>query len=110
MKGTEEFLKDNPGIKLGEDIEEEIPVKKNVFNPKTKTVMSTYQLEKVRTRYIEAVPEKLACKQGEHIYKVADPKQWLFFCTKCPHSKRVFPTTHTFSKGKLIHKATGLRV
>lgn len=107
MKTAEDFLKDNPHIKLGEDITEEIPVKKNSFDPKTGKVFSTYQLEKVHTRYIDAPKEKLSCKTGGHVYRIADPKRWIFACTRCPFARRVFPTTHRFIKGQIINKASG---
>ncbi len=107
MKTADDFLKDNPHIKLGQDIEEEVPVKKNSFDPKTGKVFSTYQLEKVRTRYINAPKETVSCKTSGHLYRVADPHRWMFACTKCPFTRRAFPTTHRFASGKLINKATG---
>ena len=107
MKTTEDFLKDNPHIKLGEEVIEEIPVLKNSFDPKTKQVFSTYQLEKVKTRYIDAPKVKVSCKLGGHTYRIADPKRWIFICTVCPFSRRAFPTTHRFTQGKLINKASG---
>ncbi len=103
---VDRFLKDNPGIKLGEDVMEEIPVKKNSFDPKTNKVFSTYQLEKVQTRYVHAPKETVSCKEGGHLYRIADPKRWMFVCTRCPFARRAFPTTHKFIKGQLINKAT----
>ncbi len=104
MTDSKQFLKDNPHIKLGVDIEEDIPVKKNSFDPKTGKVFSTYQLEKVRTRYIDAPKEAVSCKVGGHNYRISNPHRWIFVCTKCPFAKRVFPTTHKFIKGQLIRK------
>lgn len=107
MKDANDFLKDNPHIKLDVDIEEEIPVRKNSFDPKTNKVSSTYQMEKIRTRYIHAPKETVSCKTGGHNYRVSDTKRWIFVCTRCPFARRAFPFTHKFSDGKLINKATG---
>lgn len=103
----EQFLKDNPHIKLGEDITEQITVPKNTFDPKTGKISSTYQIEKVHTRYIHAPKEVVSCKTNGHFYRVADPKRWMFVCTRCRFARRAFPTTYRFIKGQLISKATG---
>lgn len=105
-----DFSKDNPHIKLGEWTEEEIAVKKNHFDTKTGKVTSTYQLEKVRTKYVNAPKQKVSCKTGGHSYRIADSHKWIFTCEKCPYSKKAFPTTHKFVKGQLINKATNLPV
>lgn len=106
MKNANDFLRDNPHIKLGVDIEEEVPVLKNQFDPKTHKVSSVYQLEKVRTRYIDAPKEKVSCKTGGHNYRVADKHRWIFACNNCTFARRAFPTTHRFSNGQLIRKDT----
>lgn len=95
---------------LDTDVEETVPVQKNSFNPDTGRVTSTYQLEKVKTRYIHAPKEKLRCKPGDHIFRVLDNRKWIFGCTICPFAKKVSPATFTFNKGKLISKATELPV
>ena len=48
----EQFLKDNPGVKLDEFFDEQVPVKKNHFDEKTGTISQTIQLENLRTKYV----------------------------------------------------------
>lgn len=110
MTNADNFLKDNPHIKLGEFVEEEVPVLKNSFDTNTGKVTSSYQLEKVRTKYVNAPKQKVSCKTGVHSYKVLDVHKWIFGCVNCPYSKKAFPTTHKFIDGQLISKATNLPV
>lgn len=93
---------------LNQWIEEEVPVRKNKIDPETGVVTSTIQLEKVRTKYIQAIPRKHRCKDGEHIFKCIDNNRYIFSCTKCPYSRQVYPTTYKFENGKLIHRTTGV--
>lgn len=95
---------------LDVDIEETIPVKKFKFDPKTKRTTSTYELEKVTTRYMEIPYEKYRCKTGEHTFKCVDNTRYIFSCVKCPFSRKVYPTSYEFIKGKLISKTTGRAV
>ena len=107
MKNANDFIRENPHIKLDQFVDEEIPVQKNSFNPKTGKVFSTYKLEKVKTKYVNAPKEKVSCRDNDHTYRVADTHKWIFACLNCPVAKKALPFTHKFIKGKLIRKATG---
>ena len=104
---AKDFTKNNPGIKLGEFIEEEIPVQKVKFDPDSKRVSVVTQMEKQKTMYIDAPKEKLRCRSGEHVFRCVDNGRYIFSCTKCPFSRQVYPTTYKYDNGKLIHKITG---
>lgn len=102
-------LKNFP-LPLDTDIEEEVPVKKNAFDPKTGRITSNYQLEKVTTRYIHAPKEKLRCKPTTHIFQISDPNRWLFTCSNCPYAFKASPIAYIFKEGKLISKRTNIPV
>lgn len=88
-------------------IEEDVPVRKNALDPKTGRITSIVQMEKQRTMYMDVPKEHYRCKSGEHNFEVTDTHKWIFSCTKCTYSRRVYPTTYKFIDGKLIHKQTG---
>lgn len=106
-----DFTKDT-GKPLDEFIEEEIPVQKNKFNPVTGKVFTSYDLEKVKTKYIEVPYEKIRCKDGEHIFKIKDVHKWVFSCENCNYSRKVYPVTYRYDEktGGLFHKITGDRI
>jgi len=104
---AKEFRENNPGIKLGEFVEEEIPVQKVKFDPDTKSVSMITKMEKQKTMYIDSPKEKVRCKNGEHIFKSVDPHKGIFGCTKCRYFRQVYPTTYKFEGGKLIHRISG---
>ena len=95
---------------LNTDIEEQIPVKKVRFDEKSNKLISTYELETRRTRYIDAPREHIRCKSGEHEFKVINGGEGLFQCIKCPFQRKVYPTTHKYVNGKLINKITNIAV
>lgn len=101
-----DFTKET-GKPLDEWIGEDTPVLKNRYDPKTGRVFSSYEIEKVKTKYIEVPYEKLRCKTGDHIFEVADIHKYIFHCTKCQYTRQVYPTTYKFANGKLIHRFTG---
>lgn len=88
-------------------IEEDIAVKKVKFNPETKKTFTTYELEKVRTKYMDIPYEKYRCVDGEHVFKCIDPHKWIFSCINCSYFRKVYPVTYNFEDGKLIHRKTG---
>jgi len=92
---------------LNEFIEEDVPVRKLHYDQDTKKVSSTVKMEKMKTMYVDAKPEKMRCQTGQHNFKIANSSKGLFRCTKCPYYRQVYPTTYMFKKGKLIHKVTG---
>lgn len=96
------------GIPLDQDVTEQIPVRKNVFDQKTGTVRSTVQLENVTVRYIHSPKDKVSCNRGEHDFHVVDNRKWLFACRSCAIQKKVTPFSHKFINGKLISKRTNL--
>lgn len=100
----------NTGKPVDTWVEEEVPVQKNKFDPTTGKIMTTYDLEKVRTKYINAPKEKFRCKSGEHYFRIFNAKRWMFACNNCPLVKRVFPTKYTLKDGKLINKVTHIPV
>lgn len=102
----EEFTKNNPGVKIGEFVEEEIPVQSIKFDPETKSVSMVTKMEKQKTMYIDAPKEKIRCKDGEHVFKVVDIHRYIFSCINCRYSRQVYPSTYLFKDGKLIHRIT----
>lgn len=92
---------------IGVEIEEEIPVTKNQFNPTTGKVTTVIELEKVKTTYLDIPKEKLRCQDGDHLFKVVDGAKGLFSCTNCPYHRQVYPTSYMFINGRLINKRTG---
>lgn len=88
-------------------IEEEVPVKKNRFDPQSGRITSVTQMEKVKTMYIDAPAVKHRCKDGEHVFKCVDNHRYIFSCLNCRYSRKVYPTTYEFKDGKLIHRITG---
>jgi hypothetical protein len=90
--------------------EEEVPVKKTKFDPKTGKTFSSYELEKVKTMYIDAPKEKLRCKNGDHIFECINGSKGLFKCTNCPYHRQVYPSSYMFLNGRLVNKRTGLIV
>lgn len=107
MTDAKQFLKDNPNVKLGEFIDEQIPVKTFEYNPDTKRVSTITKMENQKTMYIDAPKEKLRCKSGEHIFRCIDNHKYMFACIRCPFKRQVYPTTYRFEDGRLIHKYTG---
>jgi ribosomal protein L37AE/L43A len=95
---------------LNEFIEEDIPVKKIRFDANTGKISQVTELEKQKTMYIDAKPEKTRCKSGEHYFKVINTSRGIFKCTKCPFHRQVYPTSYMYIDGKLISKATGKAV
>jgi len=93
---------------LDTDIEEDIPVRKNKFDPATGKVYSVVELEKQKVRYINAPPEKHRCKPGDHTFIVINLKRSIFGCTKCQYSRMVYPTKYRYDEKtkKLINKFT----
>lgn len=105
------------GIPLDTDIEEQIPVRKVVIDSideKAGTAKFSVKtvLEKQTVRYMNVPKSKYRCKDNEHTYRILAARKWLFGCTKCPFSRRVYPSTHTvdLTTGIIIHKATGRRI
>lgn len=92
---------------LGEFIDEDVPVKKFQYDPNTRRIFSSYQMEKQKVMYIDAPKEKHRCKDGDHLFHVINPRKGIFSCSKCPYSRQVYPTTYKFIKGQLIHRVTG---
>lgn len=101
-------LKDFP-YKLNEWTEEEVPVRKNKFDHKTGKVVSIYEMEKIKTMYINAPKEKLRCASGTHIFKpIGNPGNYTFGCVNCPFARKVYPTTYRLTaEGRLQHRITG---
>lgn len=97
---------------LGQWVEEETPVTKNVYDPEKKRFITTSQIEKTKTMYIHAPKTKIRCKNGEHFFRVVDIHKYIFQCNKCRYARQVFPTTYKFDEktGSLTHRVTGLRV
>lgn len=104
MKSAADFPKP-----LNEFIEEEIPVQKIHFDPETKKVSVMTSMEKQKVMYIDAPPQKMRCKDGDHVFKCVDNHRYIFTCTNkgCHYSRQVYPTTYKFENGKLIHRFTG---
>lgn len=92
---------------LDVDIEEQIPVKKVKFDPKTERITSVYEMETRITRYMDVPKEKHRCKDGEHEFKCIDGGRGIFNCRHCPFTRKVYPSSYKFIDGKLIHKQTG---
>jgi hypothetical protein len=93
---------------LNEWVDEEVPVPRHEFDPKTERVTTTYTLEKVRTKYMKVKKETLRCPRGEHIFKVVDRHRYHFKCVKCGFGRQVYPTFYKFTKeGKLVNRLTG---
>lgn len=86
---------------VNEFIEEEVPVKKNTFDPKTGHISSTYQTEKVKTMYINAPKEKVRCKDNDHYWKSYNPRKWLINCKNCNIVKRIYPPAY-LKDGKIV--------
>ena len=98
------------GIPLNEEVEEQIPVKKyKIENGKVSTAI---ELETVKTTYIEVKPQKIRCKDGEHVFQVVDGSKGLFECTLCPFHRQVYPIRYMYDKaiGALIDKRTLKRI
>jgi hypothetical protein len=95
---------------LNEWTEEQVPVRKVKYNPDTKQIITTTELETVKTMYIDAPLEKHRCKDGEHVFKCVDNGRYIFSCLNCPYSRKVYPITYSFIDGKLISKITGKAV
>jgi len=100
-----DFTKET-GIPLNQFIEEDIPVQHLNYDPEKKRVFSSYQLEKVKTMYINAPKEKHRCSSGQHVFELANQRKAIFSCTKCSFSKKVYPSTYMYINKKLIHKIT----
>lgn len=103
---NDDFQKANPHIKIGEETVEEIPVKKVKFDPETGKTFSTYELEKVKTTYLDVPKEKFRCQDGDHIFKCVNGSKGIFSCENCPFYKKVHPTAFMFLNGRLISKQT----
>ena len=109
---AKEFHEKNPGVKLGEFVEEDVPVQGINYDPETKKVSIVTKLEKQKVMYIDAPKEKIRCKSGEHVFKSVDPHKGIFACTKCPYHRQVYPSTYEFrltgdKVGILVHRITG---
>lgn len=91
-------------------IDENVPVQTHEYHPKTGTISTTVKMEKLRTKYIEAIPQKISCIKGSHDFYQSDKKKWIFTCRNCSLKKKVFPTVYRFDNGSLINKATGEKV
>jgi len=96
-------IKDFP-FPLGEWVEEQIPVKKNRFDPDTKSFNQTVEYEKVRTQYINAPKEMVRCSDNDHSFSVLDPHKWIFVCSNCHVRRKASPLKYKFLGGKLIAK------
>lgn len=99
---------------LDTDIEEQIPVRKVVvddIDEKKGTAKFSVRtvLEKQTVRYMNVPKVKHRCKDGGHVFRVLNAPKWLFGCTQCQFSRKVFPSTYRFEQatGKLIHRRTG---
>jgi hypothetical protein len=98
------------GIPLNEEVEEQIPVKKyKIENGKVSTAI---ELETVKTTYIEVKPQKIRCKDGEHVFRVVDGSKGLFKCENCGFHRQVYPSVYQYDQttGALINKRTLKRI
>lgn len=82
-------------------IEEEVPVKRNTYDPNTGRVSSTYQTEKVKTMYINAPYEKVRCKDNDHYWKSYNTRKWLINCKNCNIVKKIYPPAR-LQDGKIV--------
>ena len=105
-ENKDDFLKEHPGVKFNEFIEEQVPVRKLDYDHTKGTITSTYKLEKIKTKYIHAPYEKLRCPRGTHIFTSVDPKKNLFSCKNCAFYKKVSPAYFKFVDGQLISRTT----
>jgi hypothetical protein len=107
-----DFAKDHPNIKLNEFIEETVNVKRMI----PKEVNGRIEMEvkdvptKQRTMYIDAPERKIKCKDGEHSWYLKDNRRYIYACKKCGYHKKIYPVTHKFENGCIVHKITGERI
>lgn len=104
LKGTtkmnQDDIKDFPHP-LNEWIEEEVVVQKNKYDKDTGKIYRTHEIEKVKTKYFHAPPERIRCPKNDHYFVSFDPKKWLFVCKNCKTVKKVFPS-HKLADGKIV--------
>lgn len=107
---TQDFLKNNPHIKLDEWTDEKIAVPKIKFDPESKKITRSYELETVKTKYLNIPKVKHRCKTGEHDFEVVDVHRCIFSCLKCSFSKLAHPAFYKFKDKKLVNLRTNKAV
>lgn len=113
MSNADDFLRQNPNIKFGEEVTEQVPVKKVQYNPETKKVTSITELENIKTTYMNIPFEKYRCQDGTHVFEPTYPlTKYVFKCKNCRFSRKVYPVKYKFDEktGALLNRFTNKRI
>lgn len=111
MDDSKKFLKDHPGIKLNEWVEEEIDIPS--FKPELDEVNKRVKLVKTtekatqRTFYSNSPSRKMVC--DSHKYKLLDKHKYIFKCVNCDWHYRANPANVDFdpATGRLFFRDSG---
>jgi len=92
-------------MKLNEWVEEKIPIKSIKADEKG-NLQETTEWHTQKTIYIDPPAIKIVCKTGDHYWYVVDTHNHIFACKHCKRRVKVYPVTHDYKDGQLIHRQT----